>query len=97
VARYSTTPDARNYLDNYYVPTGDLQIPVVSVHNRWDPLVPFFHEPAFAQTVAAAGTSSMLLQRAVPNYGHCNFPTPLVLSSFQALVSWATSGVRPAN
>jgi len=60
---------------------------VVSVHNLWDPLVPYFHEPAFAASVAGAGASSMLVQQGVPNYGHCNFPTPLVLSSFQSLVN----------
>ena len=97
VKRYDIAPDAANYLERYYVPTGDLQIPVVSVHNLWDPLVPFFHEPAFAQAAAAAGQSSMLLQRAVPNYGHCNFSTPLVVSSFQTLVSWVTTGVKPAT
>lgn len=97
VARYDITPDARNYLEKYYVPTGNLQIPVVSVHNFWDPLVPFFHEPALAQAAAAAGASNMLLQRGVPNYGHCNFSTPLVVSSFQTLVDWVTTGVKPAS
>ena len=97
VTRYDITPDAQNYLDKYYVPTGDLKIPVVSVHNFWDPLVPFFHEPALAQAAASAGASGMLLQRGVPNYGHCNFPTPLVVSSFQTLASWVTTGVKPAS
>jgi pimeloyl-ACP methyl ester carboxylesterase len=97
VTRYDITPDARNYLENYYVPTGDLRIPVVSVHNLWDPLVPFFHEPALAQIVGDAGASSMLLQRAVPNYGHCNFPTALVVSSFQTLAAWVRTGVKPAS
>ena len=95
VTRYDITPAAQNYLERNYVPSGSLQIPVVSVHNLWDPLVPFFHEPALAQTVAAAGASSMLLQRAVPNYGHCNFPTPLVVSSFQTLTNWVSTGTRP--
>jgi pimeloyl-ACP methyl ester carboxylesterase len=97
MARYNSPVDAQNYLNQYYVPTGNLRIPVVSVHNLFDPLVPFFHEPALGQIAAAAGTSNMLLQRAVPNYGHCNFPTPLVLSSFETLRAWVSSGVRPAN
>ena len=97
VTRYDITPDAQNYLEKHYVPTGDLRIPVVSVHNFWDPLVPFFHEPALAQITASAGGSAMLLQRGVPNYGHCNFSTPLVVSSFQTLVSWVTTGVKPAS
>jgi hypothetical protein len=97
VARYDITPDAQNYLDKYYVPTGRLTIPVVSVHNYWDPLVPFFHERALAEAAAAADASSMLLQRGVPNYGHCNFSTPLVVSSFQTLANWVTMGTKPAS
>jgi len=68
-----------------------LGIPVVSVHNSWDYLVASFHEPAFAEIVASAGASSMLLQRSVQNYGHCNFPTPLVVSSFQTLTNWCNN------
>ena len=88
VARFDITPDASNYLDRNYVPTGDLQIPVVSVHNLWDPLVPYpIHEPPFAQAVTDAGSSSMLLAQAVPNYGHCNFSTTVVLDAFKTLVA----------
>ena len=97
VARYDITPDARNVLEKYYVPTGDLRIPVVTVHNLWDPLVPFFHETALAATVGAAGTSSMLLQRAVPNYGHCNFSAGLMVESFRTLTSWVATGAKPAR
>ncbi|HET9634453.1 MAG TPA: hypothetical protein VFP26_00865 [Gemmatimonadaceae bacterium] len=96
VTRYDMTPDAHNYLDRYYTPSDNLRIPVVSVHNLWDPLVPFFHEPALAQITTSTGPS-MLLQRSVPNYGHCNFPTPLVVSSFQTLTAWVSSGVKPAS
>jgi hypothetical protein len=97
VTRYDMPPDAQNYLEKYYAPTGDLRIPVVSVHNFFDPLVPFFHEPALAGVTASAGASDMLLQRGVANYGHCNFTTSLVVSSFQTLASWVTTGVKPAS
>jgi pimeloyl-ACP methyl ester carboxylesterase len=97
VTRYDITTDAQNYLERNYVPTGNLRIPVVSVHNFWDYLVPFFHEPAFAKIAADAGASSMLLQRTVQNYGHCNFQTSVVVSSFQTLASWVTTGVKPAS
>jgi pimeloyl-ACP methyl ester carboxylesterase len=88
VARYDITPDASNYLDRNYVPSGNLQIPVVSVHNLWDPLVPYpIHEPPFAQAVTDAGSSAMLTRQAVPAYGHCSFPTAIVLDSFRTLVT----------
>jgi hypothetical protein len=97
VTRYESPVDAENYLQSFYVPTAQFTMPVVSVHNLWDPLVPFFHEPALGEIAVTAGTSNMLLQRAVPNYGHCNFSTPLVLNSFQTLVNWVTTGTKPAN
>jgi pimeloyl-ACP methyl ester carboxylesterase len=95
VARYDSPVDAHNYLEQYYLPTGKLQIPTVSVHNIFDPLVPFFHEPALATLVTTAGASNMLLQRAIPNYGHCNFSTPLVVNSFQTLATWVNTGEKP--
>ena len=97
VTRYDITPDAQNYLERNYVPTGSLGIPVLSVHNVWDYLVPSFHEPAFAGIVGSAGASSLLVQRSVQNYGHCNFPTPLVVSSFQTLAKWVTTGESPTS
>jgi hypothetical protein len=33
----------------------------------------------------------------VLNYGHCNFETSLVVGSFQTLVNWVTTGVKPAS
>ena len=97
VARYDITPDAQNYLNGNYLPAGDFQIPVMTVHNAWDPLVPFFHEPALAGLASGGGGSANLLQRTVVNYGHCNFSTPTVVSSFQTLAGWVTTGVKPAS
>jgi len=97
VTRYDIAPDAQNYLERNYVPTGSLTIPVVSVHNALDYLVPSFHELAYAKITETAGTSSMLLQRTVPNYGHCNFQTPVVVSSFQTLADWVRTGIKPAS
>jgi hypothetical protein len=99
VKRYTSTPDAQNFLERYYVPTGELEIPVITVHNRWDYLVPFFHEAAFAEIVADAGSSSMLLQRTLNLYGHCSNAgfAPAVVQSFLDLAAWVDSGVKPAN
>lgn len=99
VERFSSTPDAQNFLAKYYVPTGELEIPVITVHNLWDYLVPYFNEPAFQQIVQSAGASDMLLQRAVPDYGHCSntaFGTAVVASILD-LVTWVSTGVKPAS
>jgi pimeloyl-ACP methyl ester carboxylesterase len=97
VARYSMPPDAANYLEKYYVPTGELRDPTITIHTLFDPLVPFFHEAAFAQTVSAAGASALLLQRAVPAYGHCAIPLPVVMQGFLDLVAWSETGTRPPS
>jgi pimeloyl-ACP methyl ester carboxylesterase len=97
VMRFEETPDAANYLEKYYNPTGDLRIPTITLHTTRDPVVPFFHETVYAATVAAAGQSSMLLQRSINRYGHCTFTGPEMIGAFQALVGWVTTGVRPAS
>ncbi|HEV7803441.1 MAG TPA: hypothetical protein VGP15_20380, partial [Burkholderiales bacterium] len=94
VTRYDIARDAENYLARNYLPTGNLKIPVVSVHNRFDPLVPYFHEAAYGHVVEG---SNMLVQRVIPAYGHCNFSTSLVVGSFQSLVGWVTTGVKPVS
>jgi pimeloyl-ACP methyl ester carboxylesterase len=99
VDRFTSPPDAQNFLEKYYVSTGDLELPVITVHNRWDYLVPYFHEAAFQQIVQEAGASDMLLQRTVLDFGHCFNPAfrAAVIQSVLDLVGWATTGVKPAS
>lgn len=89
VQRTAITPAAANYLAQHYQPTGALRVPLVTLHNFWDPVVPFFHEPALAQIVAAAGSGSLLEQRTSYTYGHCNFTPTEVMSAFDAMVARA--------
>jgi pimeloyl-ACP methyl ester carboxylesterase len=95
--RFTATPDAAQYLDRYYTPSGRLASPTVTLHTTRDPLVPFFHELAFTTTAAAAGSAATLLQRGVDRYGHCAFTTSEMLDAFGALTGWVESGVRPSN
>jgi len=96
IERYSATPDAAAWLQNNYQPTGQLRIPMLTLHNRFDPLVPFGHEAAYQQATTNAGFSANLRQRAVNNYGHCNFGAALTATTVQDLVNWVTTGVPAA-
>lgn len=96
VDRFEDTPDAVNYLRNFYLPSGELDIPVLTLHNVMDPVVPLFHEPAYQQIVAAAGESDRLVQRTVNRYGHCEFETAEMVQALQDLEDWAENGVKPA-
>lgn len=97
VGRFTATKDALRYLDRYYVPDGELDIPTLTLHTTRDPLVPFFHEASFARLVARAHDSRELLQRSVDRYGHCAFSTSEMVTAFEALAQWAKTGVKPAN
>jgi pimeloyl-ACP methyl ester carboxylesterase len=71
---YEAERSARNYVEHYAAFTGDLQQPVLTLHTTIDPINPPFHEKLYAETVAAAGKSDLLLQlfTGVPP-GHCEF------------------------
>ncbi len=97
VTRYSFDRAAENYLEHYFTPTGDLRIPVLTVHNTWDPAVPAFHEAVLLQKATAAGATDMLLQRLVPAFGHCAIPPELVVQSVTDLATWAATGTKPAS
>lgn len=95
--RFTATPDALNYLDHYYLPSGALRIPTVTMHTVRDPLVPFFHEAEFAASVASRNDSGRLLQRSYDTFGHCAFTTAQMVDGFQAMESWVRTGVKPAS
>jgi pimeloyl-ACP methyl ester carboxylesterase len=97
VDRFEATPDARNYLEHWYQPRGNLEIPVLAIHTTMDPAVALVHESVYAAIVDAAGTSDLLVQRIIDRYGHCTFTTAEQLDAFQDLVSWVETGVAPTQ
>ncbi len=97
VDRFLAAPDAKNYLNHWYEPTGQLKVPVLTLHTSRDPLAPFSNEEAYAGVVSAAGTSDLLLQRTVDRFGHCTFAIAEIVAALEALVDWAETGIKPAG
>ena len=97
VPRSSGDVSALNYADKYFTPSGALPLPTVTLHNRWDPLVPYANEPLFASRVAAAGANDRLLPRTVLSYGHCNFSIDDQVKAVIDLDAWTRSGIKPAS
>lgn len=93
--RFSGERSARNYMSHYATFTGKIKDPVFTIHTKWDTLVPWAHESAYAQTVAAAGRSNLLLQASTNRLGHCNFSPTELGASVALLESWAETGVKP--
>lgn len=87
-AGIETSPDALNYVEKYYSPTGKLRIPMVTLHSTRDPLVPIFHEAIYRAVVGEAGYSANLRQRSVDTYGHCTFTRAETLAVFDELTTW---------
>ena len=73
VQRYDRPRRVENLFDRYYEPSGELEIPMISLHNQYDPVVPLFHEGIYAARVAATGNGANLDQRVTDRYGHTDF------------------------
>jgi pimeloyl-ACP methyl ester carboxylesterase len=90
VQRFSTTPAAQNHLRKYYQPSGNLQIPLVTLNNPFDPISPRFHMTAYRGRVAAAGRTDLLVERATASpfaYGHCAMTVDETMSAFADLAA----------
>lgn len=96
VARYESTPDARAYMAHYGEPSGDLHIPVITLHNQYDPVVPFKFETGYRTQVELYGATGFLVQRTVDGYGHVAITPSELAASFGDLVLWAEDGVVPS-
>ena len=94
--RFSGDQSARNYMSHYATFSGKLSDPVLTIHTKWDTLVPWGHESAYAETVAAAGASDLLVQASTNGLGHCNFSPTEIGASVALLESWAETGVKPS-
>ena len=97
VERFAAAPDAANYFEKYFTPTGDLSIPTLTLHTRFDPVAPFEQERGYAKAVTDAGSAPWLTQRAISSYGHCNINAAETMSGFDALVAWVNGGTKPAD
>lgn len=97
VRRYAADVQATNYLERHFSPTGALRMPVLTIHNTWDPAVPYFHETELLARATAAGAAGNLLQRRENSFGHCNIPATSVVQGFQDMVQWQSTGTKPAS
>jgi pimeloyl-ACP methyl ester carboxylesterase len=77
--------------------TGDLKIPMITLHTLGDLYVPFVMEQEYARRVAAKNASHLLVQRATRDYGHCTFTGPELVQTFTDLVRWVQAGIKPGG
>lgn len=99
VLRLEADPQGRhpNGLAGIPAISGNINIPVLSLHTIGDLFVPFLMEQIYAERVAAQGKSDLLVQRAIRDVGHCGFTTAEQESAFADLVNWVVNGIKPAG
>ena len=99
VARVAADPQARNPNGLAQVPvvSGDIGIPVLTLHNLGDLFVPVNNEIAYAERVASHGKSDLLVQRAIRGVLHCDFTAAEFSTAFVNLATWVEAGIKPAG
>jgi pimeloyl-ACP methyl ester carboxylesterase len=65
--------------------TGQLEVPQLALHTRYDQLAPVEFENRYAQQVRAAGDGNLLRQAYVNRRGHCAFTTSEILAALRAV------------
>ncbi len=99
VVRVSADPQGPgpNGLAQMPVISGDIDIPVLTLHNLGDLFVPVLNEVEYASRVAANGKSDLLVQRAIRGVLHCDFTAAEFSTAFLDLVTWVEFGAKPAG
>ncbi len=99
IFRISAEPQGRhpNGLGGVPVVSGDISVPVVTLHNLGDLFVPFHMETIYAERVEEHGKSDLLVQRAIRGVSHCGFTGVELVTAFADLVAWVENGVKPAG
>lgn len=77
--------------------SGDIGIPVLTLHNLGDLFVPVHNEVEYVTRVNAHGKRDLLVQRAIRGVGHCNFTAAEFSGAFLDLVAWVEAGIKPAG
>lgn len=92
IERVQSDGRARAYMRRFYQTTGELQRPLVTLHNTLDPVVPFQHEAIYAGMAAQAGNSQLFTPlTGQESYGHCNFSDEEIMMAFGVLIQQASA------
>jgi pimeloyl-ACP methyl ester carboxylesterase len=96
VDRFESSPQADNFFNTWYTPSGDLPAPVLSLRTTRDQVVSPNLDKQFAARAAASGNADMLVRRQVDRFGHCDIDSATEYGpAFDDLVNWVENGVMP--
>lgn len=96
VRRFPADASAIREINRYYQTSGKLKVPLVTMHTRGDPIVPYWHETLYNVKALLGGSALKHLNIPINRYGHCTFKTNEALAAFAVLV-YQVSGKLPAH
>jgi pimeloyl-ACP methyl ester carboxylesterase len=94
--RISADPKAVAYLRRNILLSGNIQMPVLSLHTTGDGEVPVEQEQAYAAEAADRGRSALLRQLFVHRAGHCAFTPAEKITAIRSLTARLDTGAWPA-
>ena len=97
IRRFAPAAGARSRETNpvFAEPTGRITVPVLTLHETGDARAPFSLEQSYRRRTLTAGTSHLLVQRAIRWPGHCAIDGDVRERAFDDLVAWIERGVKP--
>jgi len=98
VARFAADQPALSHMRAQYETSGRLHVPLVTLFNTQDPIVPIFQRDLYQAKAEAAGTEALLTQlTSSVAFGHCTFAPGEAESAFALLVSQVTGPALAAR
>ena len=95
VARYAADPQAVAALARDSAPTGQVRVPVLTLHAIHDPTAFVELESAYRETLEAAGQGERLVQTFSEESEHSYLGDAQYPALFAALLDWIDHGVKP--
>lgn len=92
---YAADHRARRWAERWVTPKGDLDRPVITVHNILDGLVSVDNESVYGAMVAAEHDGDLLVQTYTNGLGHCALTSTQMLMVIGAMESWLDTGIAP--
>ncbi|MBI4571508.1 MAG: alpha/beta fold hydrolase [Chloroflexi bacterium] len=95
--RFRGNPDILRSLSQGNETTGELAIPLLSMHTTGDGQVPINQQQVLRHKVEAAGEGDLLIQRIVQDSRHCGFTNGEWEQGLADLIAWVEEGKKPAG
>jgi pimeloyl-ACP methyl ester carboxylesterase len=95
VQRFTAEMTALHDIDLHYQTTGQLSVPLVTLHTTLDQQVPYWHQALYRVKVIQRDSLAFHQPIEVNRYGHCYFEAPEAVGSFLQLVSMVLNPPTP--